>query len=167
MKRFFAVCSAAAMLLAAGCATGGKEAPKVVPDPCVPSEREPEAKAAAETVALGLAEAFKTGDFEKFNAVQPKGGRTMPPAAFAKLRESLTRRYGVMTGAEYFGRLDHGQVNDYLWKFAFEAPKKDDKGEDKAKNKAAAPARHEIVCWIRVGFAGGKPVVAGFSFDLH
>ena len=164
MKKNFAVFFAAALLLAAGCV---KEIPRVVPDPCIPAEREPEARAEAEKMALGLAEAFKTGDFEKFNAVQPKGGRAMPQAAFAKLRGSLMRRFGVMTKAEYFGRLDQGLVNDYLWKFTFEAPKRDDKDKDKDKDKPAVSGRHEIICWIRVGFSGGKPVVAGFSFDLH
>ena len=163
MKRFFATFSAAAMLLAAGCATGGKEAPRVVPDPCVPAEREPEAKAAAEKMALGMAEALKSGDFSKFSAVQPKGGRVMPEAVFAKRRDALTRIYGKLVGVEYFGRLDQGPVNDYLWKFTFESSKKDDKD----KEKAAAPVRKSIIFWVRVGFAGGKPVVAGFSFNLH
>ena len=163
MKRVPMILFAAALatVFAGGCATGDapkKEAepPKLVPDPCVPVEREAEAKAAAEKIALGMAEALRTGDFEKFNAVQPKMGRGMPLSAFVKLRNSVARHYGKLTTAEYFGKLDQGKVNDYLWKFVFEAPK-----------DAASPGRHEVICWVRVGFAGGKPMIAGFSFDLH
>ena len=160
MKRSFAMLFAAALaaIFAVGCAAGrdgGKaEAQKVVPDPRIPADREPEAKAAAEKLALGMAEALKTGDFKKFAAVQPKSGRVMPEAFFAKRREALTRIYGKLVGVEYFGRLDQGQVNDYLWKFSFE--KEGEKG-----------SRRSIVFWVRVGFAGGRPMIAGFSFDLH
>ena len=162
MKRLPMIIFAAALAtaFAGGCAMGEaekkEEPPKVVPDPCVPVEREAEAKAAAEKIALGMAEALRSGDFEKFNAVQPKTGRGMPMSAFVKLRKSVMRHYGKLTSTEYFGKLDQGRVNDYLWKFVFEAPK-----------DAASPGRHEVICWVRVGFAGGKPTVAGFSFDLH
>lgn len=163
MNRSFAMLFAAALttVFATGCAIGrgGKKAEggqKVVADPCVPADREPEAKAAAEKMALGMAEALKSGDFKKFAAVQPKTGRGLPEKVFAKRREALTRIYGKLVGVEYFGRLDQGQVNDYLWKFSFEQSKKGEK-----------PSRRTIVFWVRVGFAGGKPMVAGFSFDLH
>ena len=152
----------------AGCATAGdtkkEEQPKLAPDPCVPAEREAEAKAAAEKIALGMAEALRSGDFEKFNAVQPKTGKGMPMAAFVRLRTSVMRHSGRLTATEYFGKLDQGRVNDYLWKFVFEASK--DAASKDAKD-AASPGRHEVICWVRVGFAGGKPMIAGFSFDLH
>ena len=159
-KRFsFLLASALAAVLCGGCAIGGKqeeEAPKFVPDPVIPAERESEAKAAAEKMALGMAEALKSGDFEKFDAVQPKTKGRMSKAAFARLRGGLTRHYGDLTGAEFFGRLDQGRVNDYMWKFAFDAPK-----------GSKTPGHHEIVYWVRVGFANGKPMVAGFSFYLQ
>ena len=139
-----------------GCVSNKPDTPKVVPDPVVPAEREPEARAAAEKLALGMAEALKSGDFKKFDAVQPKTGRGLPEAIFAKRREALTRMYGKLVAAEYFGCLGQGQVNDYLWKFTFESRK--DGGNS---------ARRAIIFWVRVGFAGGKPMVAGFSFDLH
>jgi len=163
MKKLSMIVFAAALatVFAGGCATGEAEkkeaaAPPVAPDPCVPAEREAEAKEAAEKIALGMAEALRSGDFEKFNAVQPKQGRGMPAGVFGKRRAALSRIFGNLVGVEYFGRLDQGQVNDYLWKFIYESEKKD-----------AAPARREIIFWVRVGFAGGKPRVAGFSFDLH
>jgi len=161
----FGVCLLTAVLTAfclCGCASGGAagsaEMPRVVPDPRIPADREPEAKAAAEKMALGMAEALKTGDFEKFNAVQPKFNGGMTKAAFAKRREALSLYFGNMTGAEYLGCLKHEQVNDYLWKFSFEAP---------AAEGSAAARRHEIIYWVRVGFADGAPRVAGFGFDLH
>ena len=160
-KRFAMLFAAAlAVVFSGGCAIsrGAKKADvtKVVPDPCIPVDREPEAKSAAEKMALGMAEALKSGEFAKFDAVQPKRGRGMPESAFAKRREALIRHYGKLTGIEYFGCLDQGQVNDYLWKFAFES-QKDDK----------TVSRRSIIFWVRVGFSGGKPMVAGFSFDLH
>ena len=130
--------------------------PKVVPDPCIPADREPEARAAAEKLALGMAEALKSGDFKKFDAVQPRIGRGLPEAVFAKRRAALTRMYGKLVAAEYFGCLGQGQVNDYLWKFTFESRKDGEK-----------TSRRAIIFWVRVGFSGGKPMVAGFSFDLH
>ena len=165
MDKRFVMLSAAvlAVVFAGGCATGrdgGKadeKKPKTVADPRIPADREPEAKAAAEKMALGMAEAIKTGDFEKFNAVQPKHGRQMPESAFAKRRGALNRMYGKLVGVEYFGCLDQGQVNDYLWKFSFESRKEGEK----------TASRRELIFWVRVGFAGGKPMVAGFSFDLH
>lgn len=163
MNKSFAMLLAAALTtaFAAGCATnrdGRKaDAQKVVADPRIPADREPEAKAAAEKMALGMAEAIRTGDFEKFNAVQPRSGRMMPESAFAKRREALNRMYGKLVGVEYFGCLDQGQVNDYLWKFSFESRKEGEK----------TASRRELIFWVRVGFAGGKPMVAGFSFDLH
>ena len=170
MNRHAVILFAAALAtaFAGGCATGeaakSEKAQPVVPDPCVPVEREAEAKAAAEKIALGMAEALRSGDFEKFNAVQPKTGKGMPMAAFVRLRTSVMRHYGRLTATEYFGKLDQGRVNDYLWKFVFEASK--DAASKDAKD-AASPGRHEVICWVRVGFAGGKPMIAGFSFDLH
>ena len=160
MKRSFVMLLLAAAVFAGGCAIerGAKKAEKQeqksAPDPAIPADREPEAKAAAEKMALGMAEALKSGDFKKFEAVQPKTGRGLPENVFAKRREALTNMYGKLVGVEYFGCLDQGQVNDYLWKFSF-------------VREGEKPARRSIVFWVRVGFAGGKPVVAGFSFDLH
>ena len=117
MKRFGIMLAAAALVtaFAAGCATGGgdgkkkEEPPKIIPDPCIPAEREPEAKAAAERMANGMAEALKTGDFEKFRVTQQEGGRMMPPELFAKVRKSMIRNFGKLTGAEYIGALDQGR----------------------------------------------------------
>ena len=163
MNRSFAMLFAAALAaaLAAGCATGrdadkAPEQKKIVPDPGIPAGRESDARAEAEKMALGMAEALKSGDFKKFAAVQPKTGRGLPEAIFHKRRGALNRMYGKLVGVEYFGCLDQGTVNDYLWKFSFESPRNGGK-----------PLRRSIVFWVRVGFAGGKPMVAGFSFDLH
>ena len=162
MKSLGALIFAAAVLLGGGCASNGEakkpedKPPKLTPDASIPAEREHEARAAAEKMALGMAEALKTGDFEKFSSTQQKGGRRMPPEVFFKLRKSMLQRFGKPIRAEYLGVLDQGPVRDYMWKFIFES-----------KKTSGAPGRHEIVCWVRVGFAGGKPVVAGFSFDLH
>lgn len=162
MKKFCIVLAAAlAAAAAGGCATGGdakKEdaPPKIVPDPGIPAGRENEAKAAAERMAVGMAEALKSGDFEKFRVTQQKGGRMMPPEVFHRLRKSMTRNFGNLTGIEYFGMLDQGRVRDHLWKFVFESPE-----------GAAKPRHHEIVYWVRVGFAGGAPVVYGYRFELH
>jgi len=163
MNRFTVVMAAAALVtvLAGGCASGGdaknEEAPKVVPDIKIPAEREPEAKAAAEKMANGMAEALKTGDFEKFRVTQQPGARMMPPELFAKVRKSMTHNFGKLTGSEYIGSLDQGRVRDYMWKFIFEAPRKD----------SPVPRHHEIIYWVRVGFANGAPVVYGYRFDLH
>ena len=169
----YAILFAAALALAAagGCASDGakpeaepksesatkSEVAKIVPDPCVSAEIEDAARAAAEKLANGMASSLKSGDFAAFEAVQPKGGRVMTPALFARMRSSLGRLYGKPIGIEYFGRLRQGRVNDYLWKFAFEAPSPN--GEP--------PVRREVIYWVRVGSSGGKPVVAGYSFDLH
>jgi len=158
MKKRGAILFAAALtaLLIGGCAGAKEETPQILPDPVMPSERDPEAKAAAEKVALGMAEALKSGDFEKFSSTQQKGGRMMPFGVFANLRKSVTRRFGKLTGAEYIGALSQGRVKDYMWKFVFEAPE-----------NSAAPGHHEIIYWVRVGFADGKLVVYGYRFDLH
>ena len=160
MKRLPMILFAAAFaaVFAGGCATGEapkkeEEPPKLAPDPRVPAEREAEAKAAAEKIALGMAEALKTGDFEKFNAVQPKNGKGMPKKAFEHRRSALNTYFGKLVGVEYFGKLDQGRVNDYLWKYTFEGEK--------------PRRRHEAIFWVRIGSVGGKPTVAGFSFDLH
>ena len=131
-------------------------APKIVPDPVFPRELEGAARAAAEQLALGLAESLKSGDFKAFQAAQPQTGRRMNADTFAKMRSALTKHYGEFSKAEYFGRLDQGRVMDFLWKFTFEA-----------KSGAAANKRHEIIYWVRVGSAAGKPVVAGFSFNFY
>ena len=161
MKSLGAIIFAAAMLLAAGCATDEEKKqeekiPKLTPDATIPVEREHEARTATEKMALGMAEALKSGDFEKFSSTQQKGGRMMPPEVFFKLRKSMLQRFGKPVGAEYLGTLDQGPVKDYMWKFIFE-PRKG----------SAAPGHHEIVYWVRAGFAGGKPVVYGYRFDLH
>jgi len=163
MKKYgaFLFAAAVAAVFCGGCASGKtqkEETPKLVPDPAIPAGREHEAKAAAEKMALGMAEALKTGDFEKFNAVQPKFNGGMTKAAFTKRREALSHYFGNMTGAEYLGCLKQEQVNDYLWKFSFEAP---------AAEGSTAARRHESIYWVRVGFAGGAPRVAGFGFYLH
>ena len=163
MNKFGIVMVTAALMtaLAGGCASGAdakkEEQPKVLPDPAIPTGREPEAKAAAEKMANGMAEALKSGDFEKFRVTQQAGSRMMPPELFAKVRKSMTRNFGKLTGSEYIGFLDQGRVRDYMWKFAFEAPRKD----------SAAPRHHEIIYWVRVGFANGAPVIYGYRFDLH
>jgi|GEM_PF-5972765 len=133
------------------------ETAKTVPDPVFPAALEPEARAAAEKLANGMAEALRSGDFKPFLAAQPQGGRRMNAEAFSRIRNALTRHYGQLTGAEFFGRLDQGKVMDFLWKFTFES----------AASGAKAPRRHEIIYWVRVGSAGGKPVVAGFSFNFY
>lgn len=160
MKKLSMIVFAAALAVAfaGGCATGDAakqdETPRVVPDAAVPAECEAEAKAAAEKLALGMAEAIKTGDFKKFEAVQPKNGRGMPKKAFEHRRSALNMYFGKLVGVEYFGKLDQGRVNDYLWKYTFE-------------DEDPRCRRHEAIFWVRVGSAGGKPTVAGFSFDLH
>lgn len=160
MKRCLTIVftTALAAVFAGGCAMGEavkkEETPKVGADPRIPAECEAEALAAAEKVALGMAEAIKTGDFKKFEAVQPKHGRGMPKKAFEHRRAALNNYFGKLVGVEYFGKLDQGQVIDYLWKYTFE-------------DADPAPRRHEAIFWVRVGSAGGKPMVAGFSFDLH
>ena len=162
MKRVPMILFAAALAAVfAGCATGEapkkeEQPPKLAPDPRIPAECEAEAKAAAEKIALGMAEALRTGDFEKFNAVQPKSGRGIAVNVFEKRRATLSRIFGKLTAAEYFGKLDQGMVNDYLWKFIYESEKKD-----------AAPVHREIIFWVRVGSIGGKPTVVCVSFDLH
>ena len=164
MKKLSMIVFAAALtaVFAGGCATSEAEkkaaaVQSVAPDPCVPAEREAEAKAAAEKIALGMAEALRTGDFEKFRVTQQEGARMMPPELFAKVRKSMMRNFGNLTGSEYIGFLDQGRVRDYMWKFVFEAPRKD----------SPVPRHHEIIYWVRVGFANGAPVVYGYRFDLH
>ena len=168
MKRVLFPLSAALLTACfAGCATenaaektaenAAEKAPQAAPAPGIPADREPEAKAAAEKLALGMAEALKTGDFAKFDAVQPKSGRPIPSSVFSKLRRSISHKYGKFERAEYFGKLEQGPANDYLWKFVFAAPAESGK----------APIRREIVYWVRVGFVQGKPVVYGCRFDLH
>ena len=160
MKKLSMIVFAAALAVAfaGGCATGDAakqdETPKAVADPRVPVEREAEAKAAAEKIALGMAEAIRTGDFKKFEAVQPKIGRGMPKKAFEHRRAALNNYFGKLVGVEYFGKLDQGQVIDYMWKYTFE-------------DADPAPRRHEAIFCVRVGSAGGRPMVAGFKFDLH
>ena len=163
MNKFGIVMATAALVtaLAGGCASGidakKEEPPKVVPDLNIPADREPEAKAAAERMANGMAEALKTGDFEKFRVTQQEGARMMPPELFAKVRKSMMRNFGNLIGSGYIGSLDQGRVRDYMWKFVFEAPRKD----------SPVPRHHEIIYWVRVGFANGAPVVYGYRFDLH
>ena len=119
-----------------------------------PLEMEAAGKAAAEKLALGLAESLKSGDYASFEAAQPQGGRRMPKETFVKMRAKLVGHYGKFAGAEYFGRLDQGRAMDFLWKLAFDGPEK-------------APGRREIIFWVRVGAADGKPVIAGFSFYFN
>ena len=163
MNKFGIVMAAAALVtaFAGGCASGNdakkEEAPKVVPDLNIPADREPEAKAAAEKMANGMAEALKSGDFEKFRVTQQKGVRMMPPELFFKVRKSMMQNFGTLTGSEYVGSLDQGRVKDYMWKFMFEAPRKD----------STVPRHHEIIYWVRAGFANGAPVIYGYRFDLH
>ena len=163
MNKFGIVMATAALVtaLAGGCASGSdakkEEPPKVVPDLNIPADREPEAKAAAERMANGMAEALKTGDFEKFRVTQQEGARMMPPELFAKVRKSMMRNFGNLIGSGYIGSLDQGRVRDYMWKFVFEAPRKD----------SPVPRHHEVIYWVRVGFADGAPVVYGYRFDLH
>ncbi len=128
-------------------------AAKIIPDPVFPPELEPAARAAAEQLVRGLAESLKSGDFKPFLAAQPQGGRRMAPETFARMRTALTRHYGDFLGAEYFGKLYQGKVMDFLWKFSF--------------GSADGKKHHEIIYWVRVGSAGGKPVVAGFSFNFY
>lgn len=167
ISRFIRI-SAAAAFAAMGLAAAAEEnktpaaeakakpegpAARVAPDPVFPPALEPEARAAAEQLVRGLAESLKSGDFKPFQAAQPQGARRMPPEKFVKMRTALTRHYGDFVGAEYFGRLNQGKVMDFLWKFTF--------------GSADGKKRHEIIYWVRVGSAGGKPVVAGFSFNLY
>ena len=119
-----------------------------------PPEMEAAGKAAAEKLATGLAASLKSGDYAPFEAAQPQGGRRMPKSTFAKMRARLTGHYGKFAGAEYLGRLDQGRAIDFLWKLAFAGPEK-------------APGRREIIFWVRVGAAEGKPVIAGFSFYFN
>ncbi len=163
MKKHITILFAAAFaVFAGGCATGDaakkpEEAPKVVPDLRIPADREPEVKAAAEKMANGMAEAIRTGDFEKFRVTQQEGVRMMPPELFVKVRKSMMRNFGTLIGSEYIGSLDQGRVKDHMWKFTFEAARKD----------SPVPRRHEIIYWVRVGFSQGAPVVYGYRFDLH
>ena len=163
MNRHAVILFAAALatVFAGGCATGEAEKkaatpPPVVPDPCVPVERDAEAKAAAEKIALGMAAALRSGDFEKFNAVQPKMGKGISVNAFEKRRAVLNRIFGKLIAAEYFGKLNQGMANDYLWKFIYESEKKD-----------APPVHREIIFWVRVGSIGGKLTIVCVGFDLH
>jgi hypothetical protein len=132
----------------------GETKPASPVDRKFPAEMEAAGKAAAEKLALGLAESLKSGDFAYFEAAQPQGDRRMPKETFAKMRARLIGHYGNFAGAEYFGRLDQGRVMDFLWKLAFEGPQK-------------APGTREIIFWVRVGAADGKPVIAGFSFYFN
>ena len=171
-SRFIRISAVIAALAADGCVFAADEAAQgaaaetkakaaaetaKTPDPVFPAALEPEARAAAEKLANGMAEALRSGDFKPFLAAQPQGGRRMNAEAFSRMHTALTRHYGQLVRAEYFGRLDQGKVMDFLWKFTFEA----------AASVARAPRRHEIIYWVRVGSAGGKPVVAGFSFNFY
>ena len=169
ITRFIRISAVAAMVAAGGFSALGAEekpapapgpqtqpaavAPVTAPAPVFPPELEAAAKAAAEQLARGLAESLKSGDFKPFMEAQPQGGRRMPADTFAKMRSTLTRHYGEFSGMEYFGRLDQGKVMDFLWKFSF--------------GSANTKRRHEIIYWVRVGAADGKPVVAGFSFNFY
>ena len=160
--------SAAAMIAAMGLTAAAEEniapaaepkakpespAPRVAPDPVFPPALEPEARAAAEQLARGLAESLKSGDVKPFLAAQPRGGRRMAPETVTRMRTALTGHYGNFVGAEYFGRLDQGKAMDFLWKLTFRA--------------ADGKKQHEIIYWVRVGSAGGKPVVMRFSFNFY
>ena len=126
---------------------------ETVPDQVFPAELEAPAKQLAERLALGLAEALKSGEFSAFDAVQPEAAKHKFTAdTFAKMNTALERRYGKLVNAEFFGRLDQSKVMDFLWKFSFE------KSADDKKQ------RHEILLLIRTGSVGGKAVIAGFSF---
>lgn len=162
--RFIRISAVAAVFAAMGLTAAAEEnkapaaeaktKPEIsAPDPVFPPALEPAARAAAEQLAQGLAESLKSGDFKPFLAAQPQGGRRMPPEKFVKMRTSLTHHYGDFIGAEYLGRLNQGKVMDFLWKFSF--------------GSADGKKRHEIIYWVRVGSVGGKPVVAGFSFNLY
>ena len=124
-----------------------------VPDPVFPPTLEAPAKQLAQRFALGLAEALKSGDFASFNAVQPESEkRKFTSDTFAKMHTALTRRYGKLVNAEYFGRLDQGRVMDFLWKFSFE------------KSVDGKTHRHELLLLTRTGSINGQAVLAGFSF---
>lgn len=158
-KRFVMLFAAAlAVVLVCGCtiSRGAKkdETPKVAFDKNIPADREEEGKAAAEKMARGMEEALKTGDFEKFNAVQPKQGRLMPESAFVKRLEMLRRNNCTLVGIEYMGCFRQGKFNYYLWKFRFESRKKDE-----------AAVSLDKACWVRVGFVDGKPVLSGFILN--
>ena len=158
MNRYGAVLLAAAAVFAGGCATerGAKSdgTPKVAFDSRVPADREAEGQAAAEKMVRGMEEALKSGDFAKFDAVQPKEGRTMPKAEFARRCEMLSRKNFKLTGIEYMGCFHQGKFNYYLWKFRFASQAKD-----------APAASLDKACWVRVGFVDGKPVLSGFSLN--
>ena len=161
MLNRFMFCLAASLCLA-GCVGRGSEATAEKVEVAgaketevFPPESEAPARALAEKLARGLAEAIRSGDFAAFHAAQPKGGKELSADMFEQMRQALTQRYGKLVGTEYMGRLDQGRVMDFLWKFTFEQPK-----------ESGASSRHEIIYWVRTGMADGKPVVAGFSFNF-
>lgn len=142
-------------------ADGKKEAPAPAPasapDPVFAIALEAPAKQLSEQLAVGLAESLKSGEFAAFEAVQPASAKHKFTAdTFAKMRTALDNRYGKLTAAEYFGRLYHGKVMDFLWKFTFEKP-----GQE-----AGQVAHREILLMVRVGSVGGKPVIAGLRFNF-
>lgn len=172
MKHVFSVFFAAALTaaFAAGCAGAqdqkaeqdkASSAPASEPPPAAapapaaavqtfPARHAEAARKLAEKPALGMAEAIKTGDLEKFNSTLPQKGRPMTQAAFKKQCRMLSARFGKLVGTEYLGSIDRGKTRDFLWKFAFE-------GAPDPKT----PQHVEVLYVVKIGLVKDQPTIFG------
>lgn len=143
-----------AAMLSAALLCAGNEVPGNKTVESFPKTAESPARELAGKLVLGLVDSLKSGDYAAFKAAQPAGDRAVKKETFEQMRQALSKRYGTLVGAEYFGVLDQGRVADFLWKLTFE------------RSGASGATRREIVCWVRVGIENGEPMIAGFSFNF-
>ena len=158
MKKFNLICRRtvilAAVLLAAGCASGQAE-PNRTPVGIPAEGREP-AEALAGRYMTAVGEALRTGKFETWRAAAPASGADqVTEEKFDRLREELATRFGTLEKIAFMGELNQNVIHSYLWKLSFVKTPDPGKGE---------PVHRDLIYQIQVGWLDGRPEIVGWGF---